>query len=103
MVLAAITEFDQLGRDAFLKLYGYRPAIGYFLVHGGKRYDSKAIAGVAYRGVNGSPLRPDEFSGGNATVAQVLGDLDAYWCFHATREHQRLYHAPEQQDYDLTA
>ncbi|MFI6458103.1 HNH endonuclease [Streptosporangium amethystogenes] len=75
MVLAAITEFDQLGRDAFLKLYGYRPAIGYFLVHGGRRYDSKAIAGVAYRGVSGRPLRPDEFSGGNATVARVLGGL----------------------------
>ncbi|MEV4383968.1 HNH endonuclease [Streptosporangium sp. NPDC049644] len=55
--------------------YGYRRAIGYFLVHGGKRYDSKAIAGVAYRGVGGRPLRPDEFSGGNATVARVLGGL----------------------------
>lgn len=75
MVLAAIAEFDQLGRDAFLKLYGYRPAIDYFLVHGGRRYDSKAIAGVAHRGVGGRPLRPDEFSGGNATVARVLGDL----------------------------
>ncbi|GAA4186539.1 hypothetical protein GCM10022252_18680 [Streptosporangium oxazolinicum] len=75
MVLAAITEFDQLGRDAFLKLYGYRPAIGYFLVHDGRRYDSKAIAGVAHRGVDGRPLRPGEFSGGNATVARVLGDL----------------------------
>lgn len=75
MVLAAIAEFDQLGRDAFLKLYGYRPAIGYFLVHGGRRYDSKAIAGVAHREVDGRPLRPDEFSGGNATVARVLGGL----------------------------
>ncbi len=75
MVLDAIAEFDRLGRDAFLEEYGYRRAIGYFLVHGGRRYDSKAIAGVAYRGVRGRPLRPDEFSGGNATVARVLGDL----------------------------
>lgn len=30
------------------------------------------------------------------------GDLDAYWRFHAHREHQRLYPV-EQQDYDLTA
>ncbi|MEV4746574.1 hypothetical protein AB0K21_09425 [Streptosporangium sp. NPDC049248] len=75
MVLAAITEFDRLGRDTFLEKYGYRRAIGYFLVHDGKRYDSKAIAGVAYRGVSGRPLRPDEFSGGNATVARVLGGL----------------------------
>ncbi|WP_436762858.1 HNH endonuclease [Streptosporangium sp. V21-05] len=75
MVLATIAEFDRLGRDAFLKLYGYRPATGYFLVHDGRRYDSKAIAGVAHRGVDGRPLRPGDFSGGNATVARVLGDL----------------------------
>ncbi|MCO6011749.1 ISKra4 family transposase [Actinoallomurus purpureus] len=29
------------------------------------------------------------------------GDLDVYWRFHATREHQRLY--PDQQNYHLTA
>lgn len=75
MVLDAIAEFDRLGRDAFLEEYGYRRAIGYFLVYDDKRYDSKAIAGVAYRGVSGSPLHPGEFSGGNATVARVLGDL----------------------------
>ncbi|WP_440071705.1 HNH endonuclease [Streptosporangium sp. OZ121] len=75
MVLAAIDEFDKLGRDAFLEEYGYRPALGYFLLHGGRRYDFKAIAGVAHRGVGGRPLRPDEFSGGNATVARVLGGL----------------------------
>ncbi|MEU4403643.1 HNH endonuclease [Streptosporangium sp. NPDC023963] len=75
MVLAAIDEFDKLGRDAFLKEYGYRPALGYFLLHDGRRYDSKAIAGVAHRGVGGRPLRPDEFSGRNATVARVLGVL----------------------------
>ncbi|MEU8204722.1 HNH endonuclease [Streptosporangium sp. NPDC049046] len=75
MVLAAIDECDKLGRDAFLREYGYRPALDYFLVHDGKRYDSKAIAGVAYRGISGRPLRPGEFSGGNATVARVLGGL----------------------------
>lgn len=29
------------------------------------------------------------------------GDLDVYWRFHATCEHQRLY--PDQQNYHLTA
>lgn len=31
------------------------------------------------------------------------GDLDAYWRHHAHREHQRLYPAPNQQKFDLTA
>ncbi|MFD6287522.1 ISKra4 family transposase [Streptomyces sp. NPDC060205] len=31
------------------------------------------------------------------------GDLDSYWRFHAAREHQRLYPAHNQQDYELTA
>lgn len=75
MVLSAIEEYDKLGRDAFLKTYGYGPARDYFLVHDGKRYDSKAIAGVAHRDVDGRPLRAEAFSGGNATVARALADL----------------------------
>ena len=47
-VLQAMTEYDELGRDAFLARYGYGPARSYFVVHDGRRYDSKAIAGVAH-------------------------------------------------------
>ncbi len=75
MVLTAIEECDQLGRDAFLKRYGYREARDYFIVRNGRRYDSKAIAGVAHRGVDGRVLRAAEFSGGAATVGRVLGHL----------------------------
>jgi predicted restriction endonuclease len=75
MVLAAIKEYDQLGRDAFLERYGYREARDYFIIHNGRRYDSKAIAGVAHRGVDGRALRAAEFSGGAATVGRVLGHL----------------------------
>ncbi|WP_218136259.1 HNH endonuclease [Nonomuraea jiangxiensis] len=75
MVLAAIEEYDQLGRDAFLDRYGYREARDYFIIHNGRRYDSKAIAGVAHRGVGGRPLRAAEFSGGSATVGRVFGHL----------------------------
>ncbi|MEV4477025.1 HNH endonuclease [Nonomuraea sp. NPDC049504] len=75
MVLAAIKEYDQLGRDAFLDRYGFREARHYFILHNGHRYDSKAIAGVAHRGVDGRVLRPSEFSGGAATVGRVLGHL----------------------------
>ncbi|GAA4561072.1 HNH endonuclease [Planotetraspora kaengkrachanensis] len=75
MVLSAIEEYDKLGRDAFLETYGYGPARGYFLLYDGKRYDSKAIVGVAHRDVDGWPLRAEDFSGGNATVARALRDL----------------------------
>ncbi|MET9879169.1 ISKra4 family transposase [Actinacidiphila glaucinigra] len=31
------------------------------------------------------------------------GDLEDYWRFHTTREHQRLYPAPNRQEYSLTS
>jgi 5-methylcytosine-specific restriction protein A len=76
-VLRAVEEFDRLGRDAFLEKYGFRPARGYFLVVGGRRYDSKAIAGAAheYQFPDQGPLRPVDFSGGDATVKRKLESL----------------------------
>lgn len=75
-VTAALDEFDALGRDAFLKRYGFGPARSYFVERGGKRYDSKAIAGAAHAKLpNRSPLKASEFSGGEQTVAAVLGNL----------------------------
>jgi MoxR-like ATPase len=76
-VLAAIREFDEIGRDEFLERYGYGPARDYVLVYEGKRYDSKAIAGVAYGydHPGEAPLTPDQFVGGRATVMRVLGSL----------------------------
>lgn len=68
-VLAAIAEFDQIGREAFLRKYGYRPARQYVLVHNGREYDSKAIAGVA------AGLSAYDFSGGMATVQKELERL----------------------------
>ena len=74
-VLAAVAEFDRLGREAFLKSTGFGPARAYFLEHDGKLYDSKAIIGYAH-GVNtGVPLGPGDFSGGDKTVAQRLETL----------------------------
>lgn len=71
-VQAAIEEFDSLGRQAFLDRYGFREARQYFLVHEGKRYDSKAIVGVAHKFHHAKPLNPSDFSGGENTVAAVL-------------------------------
>ena len=74
-VLAAIRECNLLGRDAFLERYGFGKAKGYFLIHDGKAYDSKAIAGAAYGYQHGTALKPQEFSGGESTVAKVLEGL----------------------------
>lgn len=75
-VLAAIKECDTLGRDAFLKKYGYRYSRLYPLLYQGKRYDSKAIVGVAVgKQLNSTPLRARDFSGGVATVLPVLTRL----------------------------
>lgn len=74
-VLAAIALFEELGGDAFLDRYGYDKARRFVLVHNGKQYDSKAITGVAHQFVDGRALRPDEFSGGRATVGRHLGAL----------------------------
>ncbi|HYD86237.1 MAG TPA: DUF3427 domain-containing protein [Vitreimonas sp.] len=73
-VLQAIVEFDQLGREAFLDRYGFGQSRSYFLVHNGRYYDSKAIAGVAhgFTSPDASPLRSGEFTGGERTVQPVL-------------------------------
>ncbi len=76
-ILAAIEEFDSLGRDRFLSKYGFHPARSFYLVHNGKRYDSKAIVGAAHGRLpsGAAPLKSAEFSGGAATVAPLLRSL----------------------------
>ena len=76
-VQAAVEEFDHLGRETFLQKYGFGRARQYFLLVDGRLYDSKAICGVAYGIDNPSngPLRPANFSGGEATVARQLESL----------------------------
>jgi 5-methylcytosine-specific restriction protein A len=74
-VLAAVEQFDQLGRDAFLRQTGFGRARAYYLEHSGRLYDSKAIAGYAHQVSTGRPLGPADFSGGDKTVAQRLTAL----------------------------
>lgn len=72
-VNAAIDEYDRLGGEAFLAKYGFGPAKDYFVVHDGKLYDSKAIAGAAHGYLPGrTPLSADTFSGGKTTVVPRL-------------------------------
>jgi 5-methylcytosine-specific restriction enzyme A len=72
----ALKEFDNKGRDQFLKDYGFGQARDYFLVNNGKRYDSKAIAAAAHGHLpDRKALAARDFSGGDATVAHKLRSL----------------------------
>jgi 5-methylcytosine-specific restriction protein A len=76
-VESALSEFDKLGRDAFLERHHFGKARSYFIERDGELYDSKAIAGAAHGFVSPDfqPLKSDDFSGGEKTVAAVLGRL----------------------------
>lgn len=68
-VLAAMAEFDQIGREAFLAKYGFGPSREYIVVANGRQYDSKALLGAAYSyQFDGQErLRSEDFSGGDET------------------------------------
>jgi hypothetical protein len=69
-MLGAIDECDRLGRVDFLAKYGFRPGKRFFIIHKRRKYDSKAIVGVA------AGRSADMFSGGAATVGAVCRRLD---------------------------
>ena len=67
-VLAAIAEFDRIGRDAFLTKYVFERSRDYVVEHEGRQYDSKALLGGAYaHQFTGQRLRSGDFSGGDET------------------------------------
>jgi hypothetical protein len=74
-VIRTISEYDRLGQDQFLAEHGFGRATAYLLIHDGRSYDSKAIAGVAYKFATGVPLGAHEFSGGIYGAARVLRRL----------------------------
>lgn len=76
-VLNAIQEYDRIGQPAFLEKYGVDKSRSYYLLHQGKRYDSKAIAAAAhgYAVPKLGPLDRQHFSGGAATVQRRLEEL----------------------------
>ena len=75
----AMDEFVRIGRDAFLEKYRFGPARDFFVMHEptGQACDSKAVAGAAYglEFPTEGPLRPQDFSGGQATVVKLLRSL----------------------------
>lgn len=74
-VLNTLAEYDELGRETFLAKYGYSKARTYVLVHEGREYDAKAIAGVAHKWDHERALKPSEFSGGKAYAVTWLERL----------------------------
>lgn len=107
-IIKAIEECDRLGRESFLEKYGFGKAKAYFLEHQGRHYDSKAIVGAAH-GIQFphlGPLASSDFSGGENTVARLLGNLGFhvvgsknfsggpnYWAFFATPDRYKVREA----------
>src|SRR5262245_4477851 len=72
----AIEEFDRVGRNGFLSAHGLGKARRYLLIHNGRAYDSKAIAGVAHGYVPGqNTMSAQQFSGGEKAAAGRLREL----------------------------
>ena len=74
-VLAAVAEFDNLGREALLEKYGFRSAKAYFLDIDGELYDLNAIVGVAHGKSGDRTWRPVDFTNDDRTVAERLREL----------------------------
>ncbi|MFG5862634.1 protein NO VEIN domain-containing protein [Metapseudomonas sp. CR1201] len=78
-VQAAMDEFSQLGRVAFLKRYGFGKSRDYLVRNPrtGELCDSKAIVGVAFgkQFPNQGVLGAEDFSGGEATVVPLLQSM----------------------------
>jgi hypothetical protein len=74
---SAIDEYDRLTRDEFLRKYKFGRSLKYFVVRDGRRYDSKAILGAAhgYQYPDRGPLKPGDFSGGEAQTVPKLRSL----------------------------
>ena len=72
-LLAAMTEYDELGPEAFHEKHGTNAQVtkrggrgGYVLEHEGKQYPSKAVVAAA------AGYTPGQFSGGPAALGSVL-------------------------------
>lgn len=78
-VQAALDEFARLGRSAFLERYGFGKSRDYLVRNprSGELCDSKAVVGAAFgfEHPEEGPLKPADFSGGEATVVPKLQAL----------------------------
>lgn len=75
-VLSAITEYDEVGQDAFLDRYGFSYSKDYVLRHANHSYDSKALLGAAVGYSTGTAATSEDFSSSKTAAAKVLRNLD---------------------------
>lgn len=68
-VISVMREFDAVGMEKFLTVYGYGWSVSYVIRYEGREYPSKAILGVS------AGLSSGEFSGGSAHTVRVLRGL----------------------------
>ncbi len=99
-ILKAVEEFDRIGREDFLRKYGFWKAKEFFLDYNGKLYDSKAIIGAAhgYEFPELGPLTSRDFGGGTASVKpklEALGFKVQYQSKEAESQHTELEEAVE--------
>jgi hypothetical protein len=71
-LLAAIAEYDERGKDAFIGVYGLQAAPTETLVHEGRSYDAAAIVGVAHRFATGRVAMTDELGKQADAVGALL-------------------------------
>jgi hypothetical protein len=74
-VLKAISEYDDLGASAFRDTYGLAATHEYAFLHDGRRFDARAMIGVAHYYAAGEILDSDSMADAKegARVLQVLG------------------------------
>ncbi len=65
----AISEFNELGRTAFLKRYGFQRSSKFYFIYRQRLYDTKALVAAAYCHATGKKKRRNTFSGGAQTEA----------------------------------
>ncbi len=85
-VKAAMAECNLMGRDEFLKHYGYKYSRLYPPHYDGHTYDSKAIVGVAFGMQHGTPLKAKDFLEGLRVLFRFSSDL----AFLSGRHNARL-------------
>lgn len=71
-VLRAIAEHDERGSDDFLAAHGFTPSADATIRHEGRRYDARAILGVAHRHATGRLATPEEFTSSLGQALTVL-------------------------------
>ena len=72
-ILKAINGFDESGKEAFLRKYGYQDSRVYQLIYKNRIYPSKAIYGVAYKFTKpeGLPKKSSELNGGKNGAIKI--------------------------------